>query len=142
MQYRCGREILFHASAVSPVAAFHAEQAKNASRCELTTPEDWRKQIIRAVQMNRHDFDHCFQRKFPTHGSGVHFKFDFISETYTAHFDAISENGNFQHALVRAQNKLWQLNRLRDGKALFRPTLCELLLRVPADHGGSGGLGE
>ena len=129
-----------HSSSFS--VAFHAEQAKIASRSELTAPEDWRKQIIKAVQINRHDFDHCFQRKLQIHGSGVHFKFDFISEKYAAHFDAISENGNFQHALVRAQSKLWQLDRLRDGDALFKPALCELLLRVPADHDGPGELGE
>ena len=129
-----------HSSSFS--VAFNAEQAKIASRSELTAPEDWRKQIIKAVQMNRHDFDHCFQRKFQIHGSGVHFKFDFISEKYAAHFDAISENGSFQHALVRAQSKLWQLDRLRDGDALFKPALCELLLRTPADHGDPGELGE
>ena len=129
-----------HSSSFS--VAFNAEQAKIASRSELTAPEDWRKQIIKAVQMNRHDFDHCFQRKLQIHGSGVHFKFDFISEKYAAHFDAISENGSFQHALVRAQSKLWQLDRLRDGDALFKPALCELLLRTPADHGDPGELGE
>ena len=110
-----------HSSSFS--AAFHAEQAKIANRSERTAPEDWRKQIIKAVQMNRHDFDHCFQRKLQIHGSGVHFKFDFISEKYAAHFDSISEHGNFQHALVRAQGKLWQLDRLRDGEALFKPGL-------------------
>ena len=129
-----------HSSSFS--AAFHAGQAGNAGRSEITAPEDWRKQIIKAVQMNRHDFDHCFQCEFPVHGSGVHFKFDFISEKYAAHFDVISENGNFQHALVRAQGKLWQLDRLRDGEALFKPASCELLLRIPAGHDGSGELGE
>ena len=129
-----------HSSSFS--AAFNAEKAKTASRSELTAPENWRKQIIEAVQMSRHDFDHCFQRKFQIHGSGVHFKFDFISEKYAAHFDAISENGNFQHALVRAQSKLWQLDRLRDGDALLKPALCELLLKTPAKHDGSDEAGE
>ncbi len=67
---------------------------------------------------------------------------EILVHAYAAHLDAISENGNFQHALVQAWSKLWQLDQLRDGKALFKPALCELLLRVPADHGGSGELGE
>ena len=129
-----------HCSSFS--VAFNTEKAKIAKRSERSAPEDWRKQIIEAVQMNRHDFDDCFQRKFQIHGSGVPFKFDFMSEKYAAHFDAISENGNFQHALVRAQSKLWQLDRLRDGDALFKPALCELLLRIPEESSGSGEVGE
>ena len=118
-----------HSSSFS--VALNAEKAKTANKSELTAPEDWRRQIIEAVKMDRHDFDHCFQRRFPIRGSGVPFKFDFISENYAAHFDAISESGNFQHALVRAQSKLWQLDRLRDGDTLFKPALCELLLKIP-----------
>lgn len=129
-----------HSSSFS--VAFNAEKVKTAKRPDLSAPEDWRKQIIEAVQMNRHDFDDCFQRKFQIHGSGVPFKFDFISEKYAAQFDAISENGNFQHALVRAQSKLWQLDRLRDGDALFKPALCELLLRIPEECSGSGEVSE
>ena len=34
------------------------------------------------------------------------------------------------------------MDRLREGEALFKPALCELLLRVPAGHDGSGELGE
>lgn len=129
-----------HSSSFS--VAFNAEKANVANRSERTAPEEWRKQIIQAVQMNRHDFDHCFRRKFQVHGSGVHFKFDFISEKYAAHFDAISGNGNFQHALVRVQSKLWQLDRLRDGDALFKPELCELLLGTPAENSDSGEVAE
>lgn len=129
-----------HSSSFS--VAFNVEKVKTAKRSELSAPEDWRKQIIEAVQMNRHDFDDCFQRKFQIHGSGVPFKFDFISEKYAAQFDAISENGSFQHALVRAQSKLWQLDRLRDGDALFKPALCELLLRIPEENSGSAEVSE
>ena len=129
-----------HSSSFS--VAFNAEKLKIARKSELSAPEDWRKQIIKAVQMNRHDFDDCFQCKFQIHGSGVPFKFDFISEKYAAQFDAISAHGSFQHALVRAQSKLWQLDRLRDGDALFKPELCELLLRIPEENSSSGEVNE
>lgn len=124
-----------HSSSFS--VAFDAEKAKNANKPDVTAPEDWRKRIIEAVKMSRHDFNHCFQRKVSIQGSGVPFRFDFYSENYAAHFDAISENGSLQHTLVRAQSKLWQLDRLRDGDALFRPAMCELLLETPESKTGS-----
>ncbi len=129
-----------HSSSFS--VAFEAEKASNANKPDLTAPKDWRKQIIEAVKMNRHDFDHCFQCEVSIPGSGIPFKFDFYSENYAAHFDAISENGNLQNTLVRAQSKLWQLDRLRDGDTLFKPTMCELLLETPASNIGSDEVDE
>lgn len=118
-----------HSSSFS--VAYEEEKLKNAGRSELSGPENWRKLIEEAVKINHADFEHCFQKEVQIRGSGIPLKFDFVSAKYAAHFDAFSAKGSLQHTLVRAQSKLWQLDRLRDEDSLFSPPECELLLRIP-----------
>lgn len=101
------------------------------TRLETTAPEYWRKLIFEAVTGRRADFASYFDRDVTVRGYGVPLKFGFLSEQYAAQFDAIIEAKNLQHGLVRAQSKLWQLDRLRDENALFPPEFCELVLQTP-----------
>ncbi len=101
------------------------------SKSELSAPKSWRNEIFKAVTSARSEFSHYFEQKVQIKGSGVPLKIGFLSENYAAQFDAIAETKGIQHALVRAQSKLWQLDRLRDGDSLFKPELCELLLQTP-----------
>lgn len=119
-----------HCSSFS--VALEASKLDGSNENDLTAPENWRRRIIETVKLNRSDLDHCFQQKILIRGSGVPFKFDFVSDKYAAHFDAISRDGNFQQSLIRAQSKLWQLDRLRDEGTLFSPEYCELLLETPS----------
>lgn len=141
--FHIGKEKFSHADSIEDgllVSALHCSSFSLALESgkidgsndnEVSAPENWRRRITESVKLTRSDLEHCFQRKILIRGSGVPFKFDFVSEKYAAHFDAISRSGNFQQALVRAQSKLWQLDRLRDEGNLFKPDFCELLLETP-----------
>ena len=101
------------------------------SKAGLSTPKNWRNEIFKAVTVIHSDFTPYFEQQIQIKGSGVPLKIGFLSQNYAAQFDALAEIKGIQHALVRAQSKLWQLDRLRDGDSLFSPEHCELLLQVP-----------
>jgi|GEM_PF-3453890 len=119
--------------------SFSSEIAKNSShkKPELSAPESWRKNIYEVVASQRSDFIGFFDRSIAIRGSGVPIAFAFLSDTYAAQFDAVPDSSRIQQALVRAQSKLWQLDRLRDEATLFKPELCELLIQVPSQQSGS-----
>lgn len=116
--------------------SFSAETTKLSShkRLELSAPESWRKNIYEAVARKRSDFAGFFDRSIAIRGSGVPIAFGFLSDTYAAQFDAVSDSSRIQQALVRVQSKLWQLDRLRDEATLFKPELCELLIQIPSQQ--------
>ncbi len=114
--------------------SFSAEVTKTPSpkKTELSALESWRKNIYEAVARQRSDFVGFFDRAIAIRGSGVPITFGFLSDTYAAQFDAVPDSSRIQQALVRAQSKLWQLDRLRDEATLFKPELCELLIQIPS----------
>lgn len=116
--------------------SFAAESVKTPShkKSELSAPESWRKNIYDAVASKRSDFIGFFDRSIAIRGSGVPIAFGFLSDTYAAQFDAVSDSSRIQQALVRVQSKLWQLDRLRDEATLFKPELCELLIQIPSQQ--------
>mgnify|MGYP003145574420 CR=1 FL=1 len=97
----------------------------------ISAPESWRKNILEAVRIQRADFADYFEKSITIRGAGVPITFGFLSANYAAHFDAIPETSRIQQGLVRAQSKLWQLDRLRDDGTLFKPDSCELLINIP-----------
>jgi len=101
------------------------------NKSNISAPEFWRKNILKEVTIKRADFALCFGQSVSIRGSGVPMTFGFLSANYAAQFDAISDIKGIQQGLVRAQSKLWQLDRLRDEGTLFRPDFCELLLKTP-----------
>lgn len=114
--------------------SFSTETTKNSShkKNEISAPESWRKNICEIVTRQRSDFIRFFDRSIAIRGSGVPISFGFLSDTYAAQFDAVPDSSRIQQALVRAQSKLWQLDRLRDEATLFKPELCELLIQIPS----------
>jgi hypothetical protein len=113
----------------------YLEERKNPIdlKQETFNPQTWRKEILNKLKVVRSGFDDCFDMPVSLSGSGVPFKFGFISEKYAAHFDAISLTKSTHHdALVRAQSKLWQLDQLRDSNQLFHQNIYELVLYKPA----------
>ncbi|MEE8059100.1 MAG: hypothetical protein V3T17_14875 [Pseudomonadales bacterium] len=119
-----------HCSSFS--VSLEAEKLLSVGKSDISAPESWRKKILEAVTIERANYAHYFDCKVSIRGSGVPLKFGFLSDNYAAQFDAISEVKSIQQSLVRAQSKLWQLDRLRDEGTLFRPDVCELLLRIPS----------
>lgn len=117
-------------------ASIEAEKFSSASgRNESFTPEIWRKRIYEEVTIARADFASYFDRNVSIRGSGVSIKFGFLSDSYAAQFESVSDVGGIQQTLIRAQSKLWQLDRLRDQDSLFGPKECELVLRTPISSG-------
>lgn len=116
--------------------SFSAEMTKAPShkKAELSAPESWRKNIYEVIASKRSDFVGFFDRSIAIRGSGVPIAFGFLSDTYAAQFDAVSDSSRIQQALVRVQSKLWQLDRLRDEATLFKPELCELLIQIPSQQ--------
>lgn len=117
-----------HSSSFS--VSLEAEKSGSNVNPTVSAPKSWQKKIIKAVTAQRADFEHYFEKSVPIRDSGVPMKFSFLSSNYAAQFDAITEVKNIQRVLVRAQSKLWQLDRLRDESALFHPESCELLLQT------------
>lgn len=109
-------------------------KASSHKKSELSAPESWRKNIYEVVARQRSDFIGFFDRSIAIRGSGVPIAFGFLSDTYAAQFDAVPDSSRIQQALVRAQSKLWQLDRLRDEATLFKPELCELLIQIPSQQ--------
>ena len=117
-----------HSSSFS--VSLEAEKSGLNVNPAVSAPKSWQKKIIKAVTAQRADFEHYFEKSVPIRDSGVPMKFSFLSSNYAAQFDAITEVKNIQRVLVRAQSKLWQLDRLRDESALFHLESCELLLQT------------
>ncbi len=95
-------------------------------------PSSWRKDIYHQVDLLRSELKGCFNKETRLSGSGVPFKFGFISASYAAHFDAVrvTPKSNF---LLRVQSKLWQLDQLRaSNHELFKPKTVELVLYTPS----------
>ncbi len=111
-----------------------AKTSPSNKKSELSAPESWRKNIYENVTLQRADFVNFFDRSIAIRGSGVPITFGFLSDTYAAQFDAVPDSSRIQQALVRAQSKLWQLDRLRDEATLFKPELCELLIQIPSQR--------
>ena len=111
--------------------AMSLEGAGEPIKPERSAPEDWRKSIFAAVTGRNGELAEYFEQSVTIRGYGLPMKFGFISGKYAAQFDAVSGEKGIQQALVRAQSKLWQLDRLRDENSLFPPEICELVLRVP-----------
>ena len=111
--------------------SLEAEKTGSSANPAVSAPKSWQKAIIRVVTDEREDFLNYFEKSVPVRDSGVPLTFSFLSSNYAAQFDAITEIKHIQRVLVRAQSKLWQLDRLRDESALFHPEACELLLQIP-----------
>lgn len=111
--------------------SLEAERLRSSGKSDVSAPKSWGKEIFNAVTIRRSEYASYFERDVKIRGAGVPLKFGFLSDNYAAQFDAVAEINNIQHALVRAQSKLWQLDRLRDEGTLFTPDLCELLLKTP-----------
>ena len=116
----------------SSFAASHEADNTGSNKASvMSAPKTWQSEIIKVVANERKDFLNYFDKSVPVRDSGVPLSFSFLSSNYAAQFDAITESTQIQRVLVRAQSKLWQLDRLRDESALFHPKSCELLLQIP-----------
>ena len=94
--------------------------------------QTWRKEVLGTIKSIRENLEEYFEKSISLSGSGLPFKFGFISTNYAAHFDAITQNKSHrQESLIRAQSKLWQLDRLRDSNQLFHQEKYELVLYRP-----------
>jgi hypothetical protein len=111
-----------------------------SDKSEASAPESWRKKILEAVTIHRADFAGYFEKAIAIRGSGVPITFGFLSANYVAQFEAVSTVSRIQQGLIRAQSKLWQLDRLRDEETLFKPNLCELLINIPLSSEASENL--
>jgi hypothetical protein len=96
--------------------------------------------IFEAVTGRRGELAEFFEQSVSIRGYGLPMKFGFISDNYAAQFDAVYGEKGIQQALIRAQSKLWQLDRLRDENRLFPLDVCELVLRAPGQDGTEGGV--
>ena len=115
-------------------ASYEFEKDNEKGGRAISFPELWRKNIFEAVRIKREDFINYFEQSISLRGKGVPFTFDFLSNSYAAQFDAISEVKSVQSVLLRAQSKLWQLDCLRDAQinSLFKPSKYELLIKIPS----------
>ncbi|MEX2506867.1 MAG: hypothetical protein WD406_08100 [Pseudohongiellaceae bacterium] len=111
--------------------AMSFENEEEPAKPERSAPEDWRMRIFDAVTRTRGELAKFFERSVTIRGYGLPMKFGFISDTYAAQFDAVHASKGIQQALIRAQSKLWQLDRLRDESRLFPLETCELVLKAP-----------
>ena len=111
--------------------SFEAERTGFGTSPAVSAPKSWQRAIRQVVTDEREEFLNYFEKSVPVRDSGVPLTFSFLSSNYAAQFDAIIETNQIQKVLVRAQSKLWQLDRLRDESALFHPKFCELLLQIP-----------
>lgn len=118
-----------HSSSIG--LAMSLENLEEAAKPERSAPEDWRMRIFDAVIGKRGELAEFFERSVTIRGYGLPMKFGFISDSYAAQFDAVYGEKGIQQALIRAQSKLWQLDRLRDESHLFPLDVCELVLRAP-----------
>lgn len=110
-----------------------------SAKPERSAPENWRKSIFNAVTDQRGELAEFFEQSVTIRGYGLPMKFGFIAGSYAAQFDAVYGERGIQQALIRAQSKLWQLDRLRDENFLFPLEICELVLRAPAEASDSDG---
>lgn len=111
--------------------SLEAEKSIKKRKNEVSAPESWRKNVLQTVTSQRADYANYFEISVPVRGTGVPITYNFLSKNYAAQFDAVREPNRIQQGLVRAQSKLWQLDRLRDEGTLFQPEVCELLLNIP-----------
>lgn len=112
--------------------SLEGEKTVTRKKNDLSAPESWRKNILKAVTSERADYADCCDISVSIRGMGVPITYGFLSKNYAAQFDAVQEASRIQQGFVRAQSKLWQLDRLRDEGTLFKPQTCELLLNIPA----------
>ncbi|MEX0740810.1 MAG: hypothetical protein WD071_15855 [Pseudohongiella sp.] len=117
--------------------AMSSENNEESARPERSGPEDWRKSVFDAVTGRRGELAEFFEQSVTIRGYGLPMKFGFIAGSYAAQFDAVYGEKGIQQALIRAQSKLWQLDRLRDESLLFPLETCELVLRAPLQDAGS-----
>ncbi|WP_339856696.1 hypothetical protein [Pseudohongiella acticola] len=118
-----------YSSSISLAMSF--ENSEEPAKPERSAPEDWRKSIFDAVTGRRGELAEFFEQSVTIRGYGLPMKFGFIAGNYAAQFDAVHGEKGIQQALIRAQSKLWQLDRLRDESRLFPLETCELVLRAP-----------
>ena len=126
-----------HSSSIG--LAMLLENVGEPAKPERSAPEDWRKRIFNAVTNRRVELAEFFEQSVTIRGYGLPMKFGFISGGYAAQFDAVYGEKGIQQALIRAQSKLWQLDRLRDESRLFPLNICELVLRAPGQKDGDEG---
>ncbi|MDO9519302.1 MAG: hypothetical protein Q7L19_03690 [Pseudohongiella sp.] len=119
--------------------AMSLENTEEPVKPERSAPEDWRLRIYEAVTGRRGELAEFFEQSVSIRGYGLPMKFGFISDNYAAQFDAVYGEKGIQQALIRAQSKLWQLDRLRDENRLFPLDVCELVLRAPGQENGKEG---
>ncbi len=117
--------------------AMSLENLEEPAKPEKSSPEDWRTKIFDAVKGERRELAEFFEKSVTIRGYGLPMKFGFISDSYAAQFDAVNGERGIPQALIRAQSKLWQLDRLRDENRLFSPDVCELVLRAPTREDGN-----
>ena len=124
--------------------SLEAVKEQKSAGTEKIDPQTWRREILKQIKVKRTDFEIYFDQTIEVSPSGVPLTFGFISPRYAAHFDAISPVRSVrQSALVRAQSKLWQLDRLRDNGQLFPQDKFELVLYRPNTEGeDADSLGE
>lgn len=126
-----------HSSSIG--LAMSHENTEESAKSERSAPEDWRKRIFNVVTGTRGELAEFFEQNVTIRGYGLPMKFGFISGGYAAQFDAVNGEKGIQQALIRAQSKLWQLDRLRDENRLFPLKVCELVLRAPNQENSSEG---
>ena len=119
--------------------AMSLENSEEPAKSDRSGPEDWRIRIFNAVTGTHGKLAEFFEQSVTIRGYGIPMKFGFISSGYAAQFDAVSGEKGIQQALIRAQSKLWQLDRLRDESSLFPPKVCELVLRAPSQDNSNEG---
>ena len=119
--------------------AMSLENIEESAKSERSAPEDWRMRIFDAVTGKRGELAEFFEQSVTIRGYGLPMKFGFIANNYAAQFDAVSGEKSIQQALIRAQSKLWQLDRLRDENHLFPLEVCELVLRAPVQENSKDG---
>jgi hypothetical protein len=130
-------EAIVHSARYCSSLSVYLEENKRSDelKIDVFNPQTWRKEIFNQIKVIRVGFEDYFEKAVNLSGSGVPFKFGFISAKYAAHFDTISTNKTIrQEALVRAQSKLWQLDQLRDSSQLFYQDRYELVLYQPAEQ--------
>lgn len=132
-------EGLLRAAASSSSFALSELQSRvqSPSKATVSAPEMWRRSIFESIQSRCEDYAGYFNRSILVSDTGIPIVIDFLSARYAAQFEAIVEPRSIQQTLVRAQSKLWQLDRIRDAKDLFKPSTFELLIRTPSSPGGS-----
>ena len=116
-----------HCSSIS--LAFQLDETAAAS-------ERWTRSIFMDVDEKCSWVTPCFDIKVDLKAADMQIRIGLLTERYAAQFEAVDSSEAIPKALLRAQEKLRQLDLLREANLLFKPELCELLLGIPKPENG------